>query len=970
MNGMVNHIVSLFCVLLLTAGANAGEPGLVGWWTLDDGAGSSVADSSGLGHDGSFITGTPVWVQGKFGGALQFEGTAQVEVPDHADFHIEDAVSIALWANPAAVQLTDAKFFVKQKSTYYPYAIQYDSSGQTVYANVSTDAAQFNTRPNLANFPGEWAHLCSAYDGSALILYKNGVEVARVAGSGKLRQNTLSLTIGGRLGYTTSNNFTGMMDDVRLYNRALTPQDIQQVMQGPPAGQASAPSPAVGAVDVPRSVTLRWTPGELADRHNVYFGTNGDDVKNADTGSPLLVGRDLDVPAFAVDGLEFGQICYWRVDEIGAPPDNTVFKGGVWSFNVEPLAIPIDHVTATASSQEPGHGPANTVNQSGLTEERHSTGLADMWLSSASDTGPAWIQYEFDKAHKLHEMSVWNYNGQGLNVIYGLRDVAVEYSADGADWVPLSGVTEFPKASGTDSYTPSVVDLGNAIARYVKITAVSNWSGGLFNQCGLSEVRFTALPVWARKPDPAAGATGVAVDVTLGWRAGREAAGHNVYLSDDLQAVTDGTAPVVAVNENSFGPLDLDLGTTWYWRVDEVNETALPALWRGEIWSFSSTRYLVVDDFESYNDEEGQGTRIYETWTDGWTDPQKGGSQVGYTNPPFAEQKIIHGGKQSMPLLYDNTGSSYSEAERTWKTAQNWAGHGADTLTLYFRGIPIGFLELSPTHILMNGVGTDIFSTADQGRFVYKQLSGDGTIIARVDRLDATDPWAKAGVMIRQSVDAGAPWAMSLYAPGNGFRFQTRVLAGGVGGSDSTIATPEQIAVRAPVWIKLERKGNQFNAYYAAQEAPATWIASPWNPQTVTLSPDVCIGLAVTSHAADLVTQAEFSNITTTGSVTGNWQSVSLGIEQPPGNLPDAFYVTIEDRSGHQARVLHADPNALVTAVWTAWDIALSDLRSAGVKTDSVTKLTIGIGDKDKPASGAAGLVYIDDIRYGRSLPQ
>src|SRR5512133_4349040 len=120
MNCTVNHVVSFLCVLLLTAGAGAAEPGLVGWWRLDDGAGTAVADSSEGGHNGSFVTGAPAWVQGKFGGALKFEGGAQVEIPDHADFHFEDAVSIALWANPDAVQQTDSKLFIKQKSTYYP----------------------------------------------------------------------------------------------------------------------------------------------------------------------------------------------------------------------------------------------------------------------------------------------------------------------------------------------------------------------------------------------------------------------------------------------------------------------------------------------------------------------------------------------------------------------------------------------------------------------------------------------------------------------------------------------------------------------------------------------------------------------------------------------------------------------------------------------------------------------------------
>ncbi|NIO63522.1 MAG: hypothetical protein GTO35_13450, partial [Gammaproteobacteria bacterium] len=91
-------------------------------------------------------------------------------------------------------------------------------------------------------------------------------------------------------------------------------------------------------------------------------------------------------------------------------------------------------------------------------------------------------------------------------------------------------------------------------------------------------------PVWAREPDPDSGATDVDVDVTLSFRGGREAAQHDVYLSTDEQAVIDGTAPVATVTETSYGPLDLDLGQTYYWRVDEVNEAETPATWQGNLW--------------------------------------------------------------------------------------------------------------------------------------------------------------------------------------------------------------------------------------------------------------------------------------------------------------------------------------------------------------------------------------------------
>jgi hypothetical protein len=212
----------------------------------------------------------------------------------------------------------------------------------------------------------------------------------------------------------------------------------------------------------------------------------------------------------------------------------------------------------------------------------------------------------------------------------------------------------------------------------------------------------------------------------------------------------------------------------------------------------------------------------------------------------------------------------------------------------------------------MNGIGTDT-RHLDRAA-VYKQFSGTA-ICPRIYRPDRSCQ----GVMIRRTLEANSPWAMSVYAPGNGFRFQTRATMGGAGASDTTMATAEQMAVRAPVWIKLERVGTQFTAYYATNDAPTTWIASPWNPQTIEMPDPVYIGLAVTSHAAGAVTQAEFSNITTTGNVTGNWQSVDLGPAQPAGNGLDPLYITLEDTGNHKATVVNTDPYAAAAGVWTAW---------------------------------------------------
>ena len=132
----------LICSLLvlgmvLTSGAYADiDEGLIGWWMLDEGTGTTVADSSGTGHDGFFVDSTPEWVPGMYGTALEFDGTDKVEIPDHADFHFTNAMSVALWMQPEAEQASSAKLFIKQKSGQYPYALQYDESGQGLFATV------------------------------------------------------------------------------------------------------------------------------------------------------------------------------------------------------------------------------------------------------------------------------------------------------------------------------------------------------------------------------------------------------------------------------------------------------------------------------------------------------------------------------------------------------------------------------------------------------------------------------------------------------------------------------------------------------------------------------------------------------------------------------------------------------------------------------------------------------------------
>ena len=467
---------------------------------------------------------------------------------------------------------------------------------------------------------------------------------------------------------------------------------------GIPLGAARYPNPAHEATDVPREVVLSWTPGEYAppvNGHKVYLSENFNDVNDG------IGGVTQDANSYAPpQRLDFSTTYYWRVDEVNGPPDHTVFEGDVWSFTTEPIDYPIENITATASSAHSADmSPKNTINGSGLdANDLHSKGETDMWLSSNEPLG-AWIEYQFDKVYKLREMWVWNSNQMVEPLVgFGLKDVTIEYSTNGTDYTTLGTTHEFAQAPGTAGYVRNTtVDFGGVAAKYVRLTANSNW-GGIMPQYGLSEVRFLYIPVQAREPRPADGEIDVSIGtideptgVTLGFRAGREAATHNVYFGTDEQAVIDGTTDVTTVTEASHGPLPLDLSQTYYWRVDEVNEAETPTTWQGDLWNFTTQEYFILDDIESYNDldtTDPNSNRIFLTWIDGW-EVAANGSQVGYADPPFCEQTIVHGGKQSMPFLYSNTaGAAYSDAERTFAVGQDWTTGGAKTLSLWFSGDP------------------------------------------------------------------------------------------------------------------------------------------------------------------------------------------------------------------------------------------------------------------------------------------
>ena len=724
---------SMLC-LVCVAAAQAQLPDPVSMWRFEEGSGKTTADIGTGGHRGTLV-GSVVFVNDSERGSVLEFGAGESYIETNAwitEMGIAD-FSIAAWIQTredgAAIlgkSNGDRSWSFHEKQFYISAGTE---QGQPVAGGVHFYGNQAGEIWGAtAVNDGTWHHVCVTWDSDTDTrhIYIDGVldDLRPVwvyyGGRGDIATDTV------RIGFDCSgdatSDFIGRMDDVAIFNVTLTLQQVVGLMYLSLPTTASNPSPDNGTIDLPRrNVVLTWNPGLYANRHDVYFGTAFNDVNNASRTNRLNVllsetQTQNYYPASGSLDLDFGTTYYWRIDEVNAPPANTIYKGETWQFTTEPVAYPVagQKIAVTASSQAENQGPENTINGSGLTGDLHSDELTSMWLTALGATGPARIQYEFDRVYKLAEMRVWNHNGRLEPAIgFGCRDVLVEYSLDGANYTALGTAHEFTRAPGKAGYAyNTIVDFGGVTARHVRLTVNSNW-GGILKQYGLSEVRFFSVPVLAREPSPVSGAANVDVDVTLSWRPGREAARHNVYLGTDEQAVIDGTAPVVTVTSPSYAS-SLDVASTYYWRIDEVNDAQTPSTWSSDLWSFTTLDSIAVDGFEFYNDLNPDlpgSNRIFDKWIDGFGTTTNG-AIVGNDVPPYAEQDIVYSGFQSMPYSYDNK-FKFSEAQLPLNPAQDWTKHGVTWLVLYFYGDPSNaaeqmYVKINDFKVVYSGAAPDI----------------------------------------------------------------------------------------------------------------------------------------------------------------------------------------------------------------------------------------------------------------------
>jgi len=402
-----------------------------------------------------------------------------------------------------------------------------------------------------------------------------------------------------------------------------------------PAGRkslpvASGPTPKNGALIEATWATMSWRPGDFAVSHDLYIGTDFDEVDSGAEGT--FVGnmnsglQIVGFPGFPIpEGLQPGMTYHWRVDEVNEGDPNSPWKGDVWNFSITPK---------TAYNPDPADG-----------------------------------------AEFVDPNAVFTWTGG-----YGSK-LHRAYLGDNYD--------DVNNAAGGMPLGSPIYDPGTLEREKVLYWRVDEFDGAETHK---GDIWAFTTPGSVGNPQPANGAVDVQMIATLSWTPAETAASHELYFGTDKDTVKNATTASPeyigprALGSESYDPGKLAWDAEYYWRVDEVYPVGTV---KGLVWSFTAADFILVDDFESYDDidplpGEPGINRIFDKWVDGFGTATNG-ALVGNDLPPYAETTIVHGGAQSLVYRYDNNLKT-SEATLSLVYPRDWTAEGITKLSLWYRG--------------------------------------------------------------------------------------------------------------------------------------------------------------------------------------------------------------------------------------------------------------------------------------------
>ena len=300
---------------------------LSGWWPLDDGTGSVVADLGEFQRYGTAL-GAPAWVPSSLGGALEFDGVDdQIDLP--AFNLVRPEITITCWARRDGVQFAFAGLLMNR-----------DAGTQAGLHLGTHHELRYTWRNELGTFfwdsglelsDGQWTFCALSVEPTQARLYRGVAGV--LASATRVAPHALEPFAGtsqvGADPLQPSRRFAGTLDDVRVYDHALSEAELTDLFER--GGRAHLPVPTDGGGLVDPDASLRWTAGLSATAHDVYLGTGYTAVRDADHAAPEYQGS-LTGSSFGPGGLTAGSRWYWRVDEL--TPAGVVI-GPVWQFRVD-----------------------------------------------------------------------------------------------------------------------------------------------------------------------------------------------------------------------------------------------------------------------------------------------------------------------------------------------------------------------------------------------------------------------------------------------------------------------------------------------------------------------------------------------------------------------------------------------------------------------------------------------------------
>ena len=580
---MFRRLICLLSLALLLSVAGIASADLVDHWRFDEASGTTAFNSVAGGTNGT-IDGATWTNDPPHGVVLSFDGVDDVvTMVGYKGITGGASRSMCLWfktdgggtgpngrgllgwGTPQGSGVRWELAINMQGDPRIPGALRINaSSGTRTCQTVVTDS--------------EWHHVAVTLndDGSPtseeMYVYLDGIEESYSQTNAGVAINTGSdadVRVGNGVREDQNGFFAGMIDDVRIYDHALTEAEILAAMAGSTGRYpfALSPKPTDGEIHEDTWINLSWQPGDYAVSHDVYLGDNFDDVNNStgDTfqGNQTTTLVTVGFPGFAFpDGLVPGTTYYWRIDEVNDTEPNSPWKGNVWSFSIPPK---------TAYAPDP----------------------ADEAESVETDVTLSWT------------------GGFGaiLHTVYLGDDFDDVNNAFGG----------LPQGSAT--YTPGPLTMAKTYYwRVDEFDAVDTYKGEVWSFLTEGAVG---------SPEPANGAVDVTQTPILTWSHGVYADSHQVYFGTDKEAVknADTSSPEYKGSGNlgseSYDPGQLEWDTAYYWRIDEANNANADSPWTGPLWSFTTANFLIIDDMESYNDlnedEPGATGYILPGWTDSTT---------------------------------------------------------------------------------------------------------------------------------------------------------------------------------------------------------------------------------------------------------------------------------------------------------------------------------------------------------------